>query len=81
MKNTAIGILLLATIGLGYMTALHYLKLDLGTPGKTATILRRDLVLPIIATGDVAPFLRVEIKAEASGEVVAILANAGDQVM
>ena len=80
MKNATIGILLLATIGFGYMTALHYLRLPLGVPGKTATILRRDLVLPIIATGDVAPYLRVEIKAEASGEVIAILAKPGDRV-
>ncbi|MFQ5589906.1 MAG: efflux RND transporter periplasmic adaptor subunit [Phycisphaerae bacterium] len=81
MKNTIIFILLLTTVVAGYVAATGRLRLSLeGLTGKTAQIARGDLTLPINATGEVRPGCRVEIKAEASGEVIEIARHAGDRV-
>lgn len=81
MKNIIILILALATIVVGYIAAATKLRIHLeGLEGKTAKIVRGDLKLPINATGEVRPSLRVEIKSEASGEVIEIARHAGDRV-
>ena len=81
MKNTIIGILLLATIVTGYLAAKSMLRISLeGIEGRTAKLIRGDLTLPINATGEVKPARRVEIKAEASGEVIEIHKQAGSRV-
>lgn len=80
MKNAVIAILLLATIGTGYMAARSY-RLSIGQlTGATARIVRGDLTIPINATGEIQPTRRIEIKAEASGEVIEILKRAGERV-
>ncbi|MHC4697814.1 MAG: HlyD family secretion protein [Planctomycetota bacterium] len=81
MKNVIIGILVLTTAVVGYIAATSSLRLSLeGLTGKTAEIERGDLTLPINATGEVKPGYRVEIKAEASGEVIEIARHAGERV-
>lgn len=81
MKNALILILIVATVVLGYFTVRSRLRLSLvGVEGKTGKIVRGDLTLPINATGEVLPSRRVEVKSEASGEVIEIVRLAGDRV-
>ncbi|HNQ21868.1 MAG TPA: HlyD family efflux transporter periplasmic adaptor subunit [Phycisphaerae bacterium] len=78
-KNIVIIVLLILAVAGGYY-ALSTYRLDLGQGGKTEVIHRGDLTLPINATGEVRPAHRVEIKAEASGEVIEIRKRAGERV-
>lgn len=80
MKNTIIGLLFLALIVVGYFAATTLRLPNVNLEGKTEKIRRGDLTLPINATGEVRPALRVEIKSEASGEVIEISKKAGDRV-
>jgi multidrug efflux pump subunit AcrA (membrane-fusion protein) len=80
MKNAVIVILVLATLGFGYFTVQSKLKMPLGDKGKTAKIVRSDLTLPINATGEIKAARRIVVKAEASGEIIEILKEAGQQV-
>jgi len=81
MKNLLIFILACTTIVAGYIVAASKLRLGIeNVEGKTEKVIRGDLTLPINATGEVRAGLRVEIKPEASGEVVEIARNAGDRV-
>ncbi|MBU0718829.1 MAG: hypothetical protein KJ749_11315, partial [Planctomycetes bacterium] len=81
VKNVIIFILAASTIVAGYMVAVAKFRLPIeGLEGKTEKIIRGDLTLPINATGEIRPNRRVEIKSEASGEVVEIAKHAGDQV-
>jgi len=81
MKNVIIGILLLTTVVAGYIAAINTFRLELeGLKGKLATVERGDIALPINATGEVKSAYRIEIKAEASGEVIEITRQAGDRV-
>lgn len=80
MKNTVIVILLLTIVVVGYYAATT-LRLPMeNIEGKTEKVVRSDLTLPINATGEVRPALRIEVKSEASGEVIEIAKRAGDQV-
>lgn len=80
MKNAIIVILLLVVVVVGYYAATT-LRLPIeNVAGKTEKIIRGDLTLPINATGEVKPGLRVEIKPEASGEVIEIAKRPGDRV-
>ena len=81
MKNVIITILAIVAVVAGYVALSSKLRMPLSMlEGKTATIQRGDLTLPINATGEVRPARRVEIKAEASGEVIEIAKQAGDRV-
>ena len=81
MKNVIIGILVLATVVAGYFAATSRLRLsNIGLEGKMEKIVRGDLTIPINATGQVGPARRVQIKAEASGEVIEIYKQAGERV-
>jgi len=81
MKNALILILALIAIVTGYVAATSKLRLSLeGVEGKTEKIARGDLTLPISVTGEIRPARRVEIKSEASGEVIEIAKQAGDRV-
>lgn len=81
MKNVVIAILGLAFLVTGYMAATSRLRMQFeGMQGKTAVLKRGDLTLPVNATGNIRPYRRVEIKAEASGEVVEVLKQPGDRV-
>lgn len=81
MKNLAIFILATTTLVSGYFFVTSKARLSLaGLMGKTESIHRGDLTLPINATGEVRPSRRVEIKSEASGEVIEITKQAGDRV-
>ncbi len=81
MKNVIIAILALTTIVVGYVLLTSKLKLSIeALEGKTEKIIRGDLTLPIDATGEVRPHQRVEIKSEASGEVIEIAKWPGDPV-
>lgn len=80
MKNIVLGILLIATVVLGYYW-LSNQKLSLeNVQGRLEKTARGDLSIPISATGEVRPARRVEIKAEASGEIIRILKQPGDRV-
>jgi len=80
MKNVIIAILLMATIVVGYYAATT-LRVPLeGLEGKTSRVARGDLTVPINANGVVEPARRVEIKSEASGEVLEVAKNVGDAV-
>jgi multidrug efflux pump subunit AcrA (membrane-fusion protein) len=80
MKNVVIAILLLATAALGYNWARSW-RLPIGQlAGTKSEIIRGDLTIPINATGEIRPSRRIEIKAEASGEVIDILKRAGERV-
>jgi len=81
MKNVIIFVLVLATLITGFVAAKSTLRMSLqGIEGKTEVITRGDLILPINATGVIHPVQRVEIKSEASGEVIEIRKRAGDRV-
>ncbi|UCE58507.1 MAG: HlyD family efflux transporter periplasmic adaptor subunit [Phycisphaerales bacterium] len=81
MKNVIIVILIFTTVVVGYVAATSTLRLSTeALEGKTAKTYRGDLTLPINATGEVRPGYRIEIKAEASGEVLEIAKHAGDRV-
>ncbi|MEK6799240.1 MAG: hypothetical protein AABZ12_09770, partial [Planctomycetota bacterium] len=81
MKNAFIAILVALLVVVGYYAATTNLRLKLeGMAGKTDRVTRGDLTLPINATGKVQPQLRVEIKAEASGEVLEISKQPGDRL-
>lgn len=81
MRNAIIVVLVLTTVVLGYVTAKNTFRMSLaGLQGKTETITRGDLTLPINATGAIRPARRVEIKSEASGEVIEIARRGGDRV-
>ena len=80
MKNFVIVVLLLTTLVVGYYAATT-LRMPLeNLSGKTEKIVRADLTLPINATGEVRPGLRIELKSEASGEVIEIAKRGGDRV-
>ena len=80
MKNAVIAILLLVVVAVGYYAATT-LRLPMeNIEGKTEKVIRSDLTLPINATGEVRPALRIEVKSEASGEVIEIAKRAGDRV-
>jgi HlyD family secretion protein len=52
-----------------------------GAPSRlTATVRRGDLIIRAEATGNVEPVRRVEVKSKASGEVLRLHADVGDQV-
>lgn len=81
MKNLIIFVLFCATMVTGYIAATSSLRLKLeGLEGKTAQVTRGSLTLPINATGEVRPMRRVEVKSEASGEVIEIHKFGGDRV-
>ena len=81
MKNVVIFILVLAVVFTGYVAATSTLRMQFeGLQGKTVVLERGDLTLPVNATGNIRPYRRVEIKAEASGEVVGVLKQPGDRV-
>ena len=81
MKNVIIGILVISTVVVGYFAATSKLRLsNIGLEGKLEKVIRGDLTIPINATGGVRPAHRVEVKAEASGEVIAIYKQPGERV-
>ncbi len=81
MKNAMIAILGMTTLVVGYVAATSTLRMSMAAlQGKTATVRRGDLTLPINATGEVRPLRRVEIKSEASGEVIEIAKRPGERV-
>ncbi|MCG3130358.1 MAG: Macrolide export protein MacA [Phycisphaerae bacterium] len=80
IKKLLITILVLAVGVLGYFQLRSFRLSFTFTEGKTAKITRGDLTVPIEAVGEVLPARRIEIKAEASGEVLEILKQPGDVV-
>jgi len=81
MKNLIIFLLLGVAVVTGYIALVSNVKMSLeGIEGKREKIVRGDLTLPINAVGEIRPSRRVEIKSEASGEVIEIARNAGDRV-
>lgn len=81
MKNTLIAILGITTIVVGYVAATSTLRMSMAAlQGRTAVVRRGDLTLPINATGEVRPVRRIEIKSEASGEVIEIAKRPGERV-
>ena len=81
MRNVIIAILAVTTIVAGYVALKSKLRMSLEVlEGKSERIIRDDLTLPINATGEVRPSRRVEIKSEASGEVIEIARQPGDRV-
>lgn len=81
MKNLVIVLLLGTTVVVGYIAATSNLRLSsFGREGKTATLARGDLTLPIRATGEVKPVRRIIVKAEASGEVIEVAKQPGERV-
>lgn len=80
MKNAIIVILLIALTLVGYYAATTIRLSNPNVEGKTEKVRRGDLSLPINATGEIKPALRVEIKSEASGEVIEIARRPGDRV-
>lgn len=80
MKNAIIFFLVLATTVTGYV-ALRSYRVPIGQlAGAKGKIIRGDLTIPINATGEIRPTRRIEVKAEASGEVIDILKRAGERV-
>ena len=80
MKNAFIVLLLIALLVVGYYAATTLRLANPNIEGKTEKIRRGDLARAINATGEVKPALRVEIKSEASGEVIEIARRPGDRV-
>ncbi len=80
MKNAFIVLLLIALTVVGYFAATTLRLPNPNVEGKTEKVRRGDLARAINATGEVKPALRVEIKSEASGEVIEIARRPGDRV-
>jgi multidrug efflux pump subunit AcrA (membrane-fusion protein) len=81
MKNALIAILSIMAIVAGYVAATSRLRLSMeGLEGKTETVRRGDLTLPVSATGVVKPARRVILKSEASGEVLEIPRQPGERI-
>lgn len=81
MKNVIIFVLVITSVVGLYIAATSKLRMNLhNLVGETADIVRGDLSLPVNATGAIRPALRVEIKSEASGEVMEIGAQPGERV-
>lgn len=81
MKNLIIFILIVVAVVTGYIALVSNVQMSLeGLEGKKEKIIRGDLTLPINAVGEIKPARRIEIKSEASGEVIEIARNAGDRV-
>lgn len=79
-KNIAIFFLICFTGVLLYYWATQQ-KLSLqGLEGKTEKTIVGSLTIPITSTGEIRPSRRIEIKAEASGEIIAIHKQPGDRV-
>lgn len=49
-------------------------------PLRTATVVKRDIVVSARAAGVVAPVITVEVKSQASGEITEVHVNEGDEV-
>jgi multidrug efflux pump subunit AcrA (membrane-fusion protein) len=80
MKKTIAVILVLGLVGWGYWTIRTH-PIDIAAlAGKKMIVRRGDLTIPINASGDVKPSRRVEIKANASGEVIEITKKAGQRI-
>ncbi len=80
VKKLLIFLLVVAVVVLGYFQLRDYRMTFTSAEGKLAEIIRGDLTVPIEATGEILPARRIEIKAEASGEVLEILKRPGDLV-
>lgn len=81
MKNVLIVLLFVALTITGGMTLASRLKVALpGAAGRTEEVIVGNLRIDIHATGEVRPARRVELKSEASGEVLQILRRPGDTV-
>ena len=81
MKNLVIVLLVGTTTVVGYIAATSNLRMSaFRRDGKTATLVRGDLTLPIRATGEVKPARRIIVKAEASGEVIVVAKQPGERV-
>ncbi|MFQ5413213.1 MAG: efflux RND transporter periplasmic adaptor subunit [Phycisphaerae bacterium] len=81
MKNVMIAVLAVCTLAGGYYAVYNTVRLNtFGIEGKTVKLARGNLTLPITATGEVQPYLRAEIKSEASGAVQEIGKHAGELV-
>jgi multidrug efflux pump subunit AcrA (membrane-fusion protein) len=81
MKNVVIFLLVLCTLFAGYFAVRGHWRVSLTElEGRTHKLTRGELTVPINATGEVRPFRRVEIKSEASGEVILIAKRPGDRV-
>ncbi len=81
MKNIVIFLLLLTTLGAGFIAAKSKLRIKLeDLEGQTQVIARGNLTLPINSTGAIRQARRIEIKSEASGEVIEIAKHPGDSV-
>lgn len=80
LRHLLIWVPLLGLCVLGYLNC-RGLRMKFGVlEPETAIVRRGDLTIPITAAGKVNPLSRREIKAEASGEVEAVLVKAGDVV-
>ncbi|UCF33649.1 MAG: hypothetical protein JSV78_15090 [Phycisphaerales bacterium] len=80
MRNVVIAILVILVVVFGYISFQAKVRIPLGDEGKTAKIVRGDLTLPINATGEIKAARRIVVKSEASGEIVQIHKQAGQQV-
>lgn len=80
MKKALVLVLVAAVLSLGYLQLRSY-RMSFGfQEGKTGKVVRGSMTVPIDATGEVMPARRIEIKAEASGEILSILRRPGDLV-
>jgi len=80
MKNALTAVLLLLVVVIGYYAATTLRMPQESAEGRLEIIRRGNLTLPINATGEVRTALRVEIKSEASGEVIEIAKRGGERV-
>lgn len=80
VKKLLLFLLVVAVVVLGYFQLRDYRMTFTSAEGKLAEIIRGDLTVPIEATGEILPARRIEIKAEASGEVLKIEKRPGDLV-
>ncbi|MCC7292333.1 MAG: HlyD family efflux transporter periplasmic adaptor subunit [Phycisphaerales bacterium] len=80
VKKLLLFLLVVAVVVLGYFQLRSYRMSFTSAEGKLAEIIRGDLTVPIEATGEILPARRIEIKAEASGEVLEIKKRPGDLV-
>jgi HlyD family secretion protein len=63
-----------------YFAPLYEPEEDISSQLKTSTVKQGDLTVAVTATGTVRPYVEVDVKSKASGEIISFPFNEGDEV-
>jgi len=82
MKRTALIALVVVACAAGVVAVRQFRSSGAEAPAqwRTATVTRKDLVVTVTGSGSITPASQVEVKSRATGTVLAVYVNEGDQV-